>query len=156
MGASDIAKEALRIAGAAGLSKDVIDLLKEKITLLDEKVASLTRENSDLKAENYDLHKQAEVLQQQIGGQGTRPDGFDDTTDRIARLLFDHSDGASIEWIAGQVGVQQGVAEYHFDLLSNAGFIQQLAFGIVTDSGSSSGTFCLSSKGRKYVVKDLR
>jgi len=65
MGATDIAKDAIRIATTAGLSKDVIDLLEKKVSLLTDEINNLESENkslqskvSTLEAENADLKKQ--------------------------------------------------------------------------------------------------
>jgi hypothetical protein len=58
MSATDTAKEVIRIASTAGLSKDVIDLLEKKSALLAEQVTSLESENTKLKLENGQLRTQ--------------------------------------------------------------------------------------------------
>ena len=71
MGATDIAKDAIRIASTAGLSKDVIDLLEKKISLLTDEIIKLTSENrillskvSNLETENTQLKKQIQNSKQ--------------------------------------------------------------------------------------------
>ena len=44
MSTLDIAKDILRIAGTAGLAKDVIDLLEKKLAILEKEQAMLTHE----------------------------------------------------------------------------------------------------------------
>lgn len=149
MSVTDIAKDAIRIASTTGLSKDVIDLLKEKITLLDEKLQSLTQENNTLKAENHDLLKRLESVGHKVQKQGQRPEGFDDTTEKILDMLFKNPDGISIKRIVSHLGIEEGIVQYHFDLLFREKFIRQLNIGF----GSTAGTFGLTSSGRACVMK---
>ncbi|MCG8601077.1 MAG: bZIP transcription factor [Verrucomicrobiales bacterium] len=58
MSAANIAKDAIRIAHTAGLSKDVIDLLERKITLLSDQVTSLETENASLQAKIDQLERE--------------------------------------------------------------------------------------------------
>jgi hypothetical protein len=65
MGASETAKEVMRIASTAGISKDVIDLMEKKLTLLAGEVVDLTAKNavlatkiSKLEIENGQLRAQ--------------------------------------------------------------------------------------------------
>lgn len=59
MSASDTAKDVIRIATTAGLSKDVIDLM-------DRKLALLTSENAELKTQITVFKAQVENLQAQL------------------------------------------------------------------------------------------
>jgi regulator of replication initiation timing len=152
MSATEIAKEAIRIASTAGLSKDVIDLLKEKITILDEKGQVLTQENNTLKAENYDLRKRLEVLEQDTT-HAQQPEDFDDITDNILKMLFDHPDGISMEWLSSHLGVEEGVVHYQFDLLFREKFARQLTIGESGPFGSNAASFGLTIDGRAYVIK---
>ena len=151
MSASDLAKEAIRIANTAGLSKDVIDLLKEKINLLDDKVKSLTDENNSLKAENYDLKKRIDAVEQTQSTSQPRPEGFDETTEAILDILFEYSNGISMESIAQRLGQKIGIIQYHFDLLFKAKFARQHTAGF-----NNSGTFVLTSRGRAYIINRNR
>ena len=63
MSALDTAKEIVRMANTAGLTKDVIDLLEKKSALLKEQVATLENENTHLKLENARLQQQLQHLQ---------------------------------------------------------------------------------------------
>ncbi|QHI68674.1 hypothetical protein [Tichowtungia aerotolerans] len=157
MGTSDLAKEALRIAGTAGLSKDVIDLLKEKINLLDEKVDDLTSENSSLKSENYDLRKQLESLLESQSDGTSKPEGFDDTTDAILKLFFDVHDSIPAELIARELNIQTSIVRYHFDLLSEHDMIRRMQGGTrgFVSGVASPAKYGLCKAGREYVVKNL-
>jgi hypothetical protein len=55
MNLSNTAKDVIRVATTAGLSKDVIDLLTAKVSLLDEKLDHASIRVSELEAENKDL-----------------------------------------------------------------------------------------------------
>jgi len=152
MSATDLAKDAIRAVTTAGLSKDVIDLLKEKITLLDEKVNSLTNENNALKAENYDLKKRLNTIEQKDKSRIFSPEGFDNTTEDILNILFEHSNGISMESIARRLNIKLGIVQYHFDLLFKANFALQDTAG--PDPGSD--TFVLTDKGRGHIVNRNR
>ena len=60
MSASDTAKEVIRIASTAGLSKDVIDLM-------DKKLALLTGENAELKTKVSAFEIEVTQLRSQLG-----------------------------------------------------------------------------------------
>lgn len=60
MSASEAAKEVIRIATTAGLSKDVIDLMEKKVSLL-------TGENSELKTKVSALEVEVGQLRGQLG-----------------------------------------------------------------------------------------
>jgi predicted RNA-binding Zn-ribbon protein involved in translation (DUF1610 family) len=67
MSATDTAKDVIRIATTAGLSKDVIDLLEKKSALLTEQVMTLERENTQLKLEVAQLRAQLKNSQPVTG-----------------------------------------------------------------------------------------
>jgi DNA-binding transcriptional ArsR family regulator len=144
MGPQDIAKEAIRIATTAGLSKDVIDLLKEKIGLLTEQVTTLETENTNLKQKVANLEQEIEHIRPKQGGLG-------EDSERILKLLFDHGQSLSIEQIASAVGIHKGIAEYHRDVLRDARMIGPP--GGVVYAGHE--TYKLLTKGRAFVVKNL-
>ncbi|MGD0017298.1 MAG: hypothetical protein ABSC38_07270 [Verrucomicrobiia bacterium] len=56
MSVSDTAKDVIRIASTAGLSKDVIDLMEKKLSLLTEELQSAQARIKELESENADLH----------------------------------------------------------------------------------------------------
>jgi len=159
MSATDLAKDAIRIVSTAGLSKDVIDLLSLKITLLDDKISmlsqevlTLTQEVLTLKGKNFDLLRELEELKKQKGDLSPFPDGFDDTTNRIVDTMFGARD-VSKEDIAGHLGIEFGVAEYHFDLLLRESFIYQTRIGMTFNHGRTPAGFSLTPEGRAYAVK---
>jgi hypothetical protein len=152
MSASDLAKDAIRIVSTAGLNKDVIDLLNQKITLLDDKISTLTQEILTLKSQNFDLIRELEELKKQQGDLSPFPDGFDDTTNRIVAAMFGASD-VTKEAISRKIGIEFGIAEYHFDLLFREKFINQTRIGIKSYNGHSPAGYSLTPEGRAYAVK---
>ena len=62
MSASDTAKEIVRIASTAGLSKDVIDLLNEKVSILTTELSEARLRISHLEIENRQFHTQLDNL----------------------------------------------------------------------------------------------
>ena len=152
MSTTSLAKDALRIVSTAGLSKDVIDLLNLKITLLDEQLTTLTEEVLALKGKNFDLLRELEELKKQQGDLSPFPDEFDETTNRIVTSMFGASD-VTKEGISRQIGIEFGVAEYHFDLSFREKFIKQTRIGIKSYNGHSPAGYGLTPSGRAYAVK---
>jgi len=72
MSAIDTAKEIVRIGSAAGLSKDVIDLMEKKLVLLTDELTNLNRRIVQLEVENgqlrAQLHHSQKVGFQEFGG----------------------------------------------------------------------------------------
>ena len=68
MSATDTAKEVIRIASTAGLSKDVIDLMDKKLALLTSENAELKTKVSSFEIEVRQLRGQLEHLQPVAGG----------------------------------------------------------------------------------------
>jgi hypothetical protein len=67
MSAESAAKELIRVATTAGLSKDVIDLLEKKASLLVEENAVLASKISRLEIENGQLKTQLQNSQPVVG-----------------------------------------------------------------------------------------
>jgi septal ring factor EnvC (AmiA/AmiB activator) len=152
MSATDIAKDIVRIANTATLSKDVIDLMEKKLAILTEEVASLARQLSDanaqiasLETENAKLKAQAHRLQP--------AGGLSNETADVLQFFFDQGRDLSIEHIAQKFQFQMSVAEYHFDVLFKRRFVTQTRMGIETYGGSSPAMFALTSEGRSYVME---
>jgi outer membrane murein-binding lipoprotein Lpp len=62
----DTAKELVRIAGIAGVSKDIIDLMETKLDLLAGEVADLANKNAALEARVSQLEVENGQLRSQI------------------------------------------------------------------------------------------
>jgi hypothetical protein len=62
----DTAKELVRIAGIAGVSKDIIDLMETKLDLLADEVADLANKNAALEARVSQLEVENGQLRSQI------------------------------------------------------------------------------------------
>jgi FtsZ-binding cell division protein ZapB len=68
MSAFDTAKEIVRIGSAAGLSKDVVDLLEKKVALLTGELSDARRKIASLEAEAAQLRQQLQRAQPQSDG----------------------------------------------------------------------------------------
>lgn len=144
MSATDIAKEIVRIATTATLSKDVIDLLEKKLSLLTEEIESLRSKVSHLEVENATLKAQLQHL---------RPaDELPKETADVLQFFFDQGRDLSIEQVAQQFHFQTSVAEYHLGVLEKRRFVRQTR----AVSVQSSGAFGLTQDGRGYVMQTLR
>jgi hypothetical protein len=141
MSALDTAKEFVRIGSTAGLSKDVVDLLEKKSSLLAEQVTALERENTQLKLENGQLRQQLQHL---------RPpsDSLDGDTRKVLQLFFEAGRELTIGQVAGHLGFQASVAEFHFDELVRRRFIDQSGVGY----DNASCRYELMPEGRRYVM----
>jgi response regulator of citrate/malate metabolism len=114
--------------------------------LLTEQVAALESENANLK-------EKIKNLEQKLANLAPQPGGLDKVSLDFLKLLFEH-DELSIEAIAASLKISKGIAQYHCDLLSEAGLIQQTRFGYESEFGSSPATYGILLKGRQYVVKN--
>jgi hypothetical protein len=141
MSATDIAKDIVRIATTATLSKDVIDLMEKKLALLTEEIASLRSKVLHLEAENASLKTQLQRLQP--------ADALPKDTADVLQFFFDQGRDLSIEEIAQRFNFKMSVAEYHFDVLKKQGFVYQTG----VDLGLSPVGFALTIGGREYVMQ---
>jgi len=145
MSALDTAKEIGRIAATATLGKDIIDLLEKKVALLTEQITALETENANLKQKVANLEQELTSLRPKQGG-------LDEDAEKILKFLFDHRKVVySIEQIAGSIGIDAGVADYHGDVLLKAHMIGSPG-GIVY---AGREMYTLLARGREYVVKNL-
>jgi predicted nuclease with TOPRIM domain len=148
MNPADIAKDAIRIASTAGLSKDVIDLLKEKVALLTEKIAALEQEKTVLNGENSNLRQEIEKLKQELDRLRPKQGGLDDTAKKFVKILFEAGGYVDFEQAAAHIGVTKGKAAYYRDVLLKEGILS--GAGIVI--GDVIGEYELSPKGREFAV----
>src|SRR5438046_468469 len=112
MSAIDTAKEIARIASTASLGKDVIELLEKKVGLLAEQITTLETENAKLK-------QKVANLDQQFAGARPKSELHPDAI-RLLKLLFEHDKGLTVSQVAGSLGMSNGMAEYHHDVLLDA------------------------------------
>ena len=89
-----------------------------------------------------------------VAGQSEQLTDFDETTHSILKIFFGQPGDVSLEQVAHQVAIEQSIVAYHFDLLSEAGFIIQTQVGVETSFDSSPPMFAITAAGRKYVVKN--
>jgi regulator of replication initiation timing len=153
MGATETAKEVVRIATTAGLAKDVIDLLEKKASLLAEQVTALEKENTSLLRENRNLTIENTQLRTQLPTARPKSDRLDETTAKMLKFFFDRAQDTSEEQLASIFKMQMGVIGYHTDILLKKRLIQQTVMGISSIMGSSPAMFCITSEGRKHVVE---
>jgi uncharacterized phage infection (PIP) family protein YhgE len=136
MSPQEIAKDAIRIATTAGLSKDVIDLLKEKVTLLTEKITTLEQENANLK-------KKAAELEQELHSLRATQGRLEEGAENFLKFLFDSGQPVSLNLISSAIRTPIGIVEYHRDKLWDLGMI----------TADMLGQYELMPKGREHVVK---
>ena len=137
MGATDIAKDAIRIASTAGLSKDVIDLLNEKITLLDGKIA-------DLESENAELKEKIKELKAQSVSESHLPNSLDTPTLLVLYALGNNPAGLDVSAIGRK---SNQMSEENVKAL-----LEEFAeWGIL--NRKEDGIFRLNSVGRTYFRK---
>jgi regulator of replication initiation timing len=153
MSAADTIKDVVRIATAAGLAKDVIDLLDKKAALLAEQVAALDQENGTLLLENHNLKLENENLQKQLENAHAKDDELDETTAEILKLFFENAKELSDEQIASHFRIKVSVASYHTDILLKNRLIWQTSKGISSYMGTSPAMFSITAMGRRYVVE---
>lgn len=148
MSPQDIAKDAIRIATTAGLSKDVIDLLKEKVALLTDKIATLQAENANLEKKIGDLEQELDRLR-------PKQDGLEEGAVRFLKLLFEGAE-LSVQEMAPRIGMSRGMAEYHCGILNEKQMIHPMSIGVVMDFGEepTPTTWIITSKGRQYLVQN--
>src|SRR5881392_3918585 len=142
MSAIDTAKEIARIASTASLGKDVIELLEKKVGLLAEQITTLETENANLKQKGANLD-------QQFAGARPKSELHPDAI-RLLKLLFEHDKGLTISQIAGSLGISKGMAEYHHDVLLDAGMV---GLSVRRPKGTALKA-SLEAKGRAYLVKN--
>ena len=143
MSATDIAKEIVRIANTAALSKDVIDLLEKKLALMTEETDGLRSKASHLEVENADLKTQIQRLQP--------GDALPKETADVLQFFFVQGRELSIEQVAQQFQFQISVAGYHFDVLKKRRFVRQTR----AITAQHSGAYGLTPEGRAYVMQAL-
>jgi regulator of replication initiation timing len=148
MGGAEIAKDAIRIATTAGLSKDVIDLLKEKIALLTEQIATLEQEKSALQAENSHLKQKIENLEREIERTRPKQGDIDESAKKFIKVLFECDSSMDFDYVAAMLGVSKGKATYYIDVLIKNGMIT--GTGMVLDD--ALGAYGLTAKGREFAV----
>lgn len=156
MNPADIAKDAIRIATTAGLSKDVIDLLEKKVSLLAGQITTLNDKLALSETENANLKKKVTDLEQETIR--LRPkDALPDDAIKILEVLFDRG-SLAMEYVAETLGIQKGMAEHYKDTLVDAEMVVPTGigfsgFGASGDWVETSGSFGLTAKGRAFVAK---
>lgn len=145
MDITNLAKDAIRIANTAGLSKDVIDLLTAKITLLDEKLIETKAAFSEVMLENQKLRKQVDDMK-------PVDDGLDDPACEVLKLLFMNSEGLDMRSICSHLNIEHGVTSFHVGVLLEREFIG-FTKRVLPGMRSSSNIFYIKQPGRSYVMK---
>ena len=155
MNPSDI----IKIATSAGLGKDVIDLLEKKLSLLSEEMSaleeqldSLKQENTELKAESFDLQKKLKQFEGNKENQVNLPDGFDQTSQKVLELMFEHPRAIGTNFISSQTGVEVGIVQYHLDVLE--GYIRMVSPEVDFGGGRRNpASYQLTPEGRALHMK---
>ena len=141
MSATDVAKDIVRLANTANMSKHVIDLLKKKLALLTEELVTLRSAVSRLQAENACLMAQVHRTQPAAGG-------LDDDTLKVLRFFFDTGRELSIPQVAKQFGFPTSAAQFHFEELMRRRFIRRSRARV----GDHAVFFELLPAGREFQI----
>ncbi len=140
--------------GSATILRERLALAADQYAALERKLSELQSENETLRAQLKQSQEENEKLKKLIPSRSGKPNDFDETTHRILKIFFNQSDDVSVDQVAQQIGVEQGIVEYHFDLMREACFIIQTRVGIETFGGSSPPMYGITPEGRKYVVQN--
>lgn len=140
--------------GSASILRERLALAADQHAVLEKKVSELQSDNDNLRAQLKQSQNENEKLKEFVASRTDKPNDFEETTHRILKIFFDRSEDVSVDQVAQQIGVEQGMVEYHFDLIREGGFIIQTRVGIETLDGSSPPMYGITPEGRKYVVKN--
>jgi regulator of replication initiation timing len=129
MSALDTAKEIVRMANTAGLTKDVIDLLEKKSALLKEQVGMLENENTQLKLDNANLRQQLHRLQPVAHG-------LPDEQLAVLKVLESHERNWKPEEVATTLGIDVHRTHFLLTKLSKEKCSREFLTGFqITDKG---------------------
>jgi len=140
--------------GSASILRERLELAKEQYSALEKKVTKLRSENDNLRLKLKQSQQQIEELNKSLSSASEKSSDFDDTTHKILKTFFNHTDDISVDEAAGYVGIEGAIAQYHFDLLIEADFVIPTKMGFNGWAGSSPTMYGITAKGRKYVVKN--
>jgi regulator of replication initiation timing len=153
MSAADLAKDAIKIATTAGLSKDVIDLLEKKLALITEESLFFKDSLSKAIAENEVLKLKISNLEEQLQNLSPQEDRLDKECEEILFLLFETDRRLTIDQVTKHFQLHPSVAKAHFDTLRQKRYVLARS-AIVSDFGPSRpAEYELTSEGREYAMK---
>ncbi len=125
------------------------ELRGELVTIHDytqSQETELEKANADLKqAEKRITELEVKLYKQQPQTTGNE---LEDNTKRLLKFFFDNAGGAYLEDAAASLSLVKSMADYHFDILNEAGFVELAG---ITPFGAA---IVLTAKGRAYVVKN--
>jgi hypothetical protein len=132
---------------ASRYKKEIIDLQDKKIAILKEENAILAREKSELKAKTAGLEKE-------LGGVRPKNQMLDEIQINFLGLLFNQD--LPVKTIAQQLGINEGLANYHKDVLMEARMVQWTNIGVKSEwmGTNKPATLGISEKGRAYLVEN--
>ena len=148
MGATETARELVRVASTAGLAKDVIDLLERKAKLLEEQVAALDKENAELLRENRNLTLENKQLRNQTNPPIATVEVLDELSTKILVTLANDESGITDQQIFRQLGISTAKGNYLLDQLRKKKLIQFAGF-----SSGEGVPYFVMEKGREYMAK---
>lgn len=153
MNLSTTAKDVLRVATTAGLSKDVIDLLAAKVTLLDEKLveASLSLEQARIKI--AELMAENKELRNKLKDSTSVDDGLDDDCRRILLHFFETDQGFTIDQLASHFEFHPSVAKAHFDTLRHRNLVSTPVRIVTYGSRVGPSVYTITPDGRALAMK---
>lgn len=127
----------------------LINLFKEYLLsdFLREKVSSVERERDKAKDEVEFYRQKVDELERKLDADHS--DLSEEACDVLAYLFKSEGEGCDTSFMADDLQMEQGVANYHLDLLQDCGLAHCIG-GSVIDGSVFWG---LTPKGRRYVVE---
>jgi len=143
--------------GSANILKERLGLKDEQISSLKDEYSSLVQENTNLKRENEQLKTSFDQAQQEIEGlkkiidSGTKvssPPELSDIAINIMKQLFNTGDEITTDEFASSLGIQNGIVQYHIDILLEIEFVGEGPIII-----EEPQTYYLTKLGRKHLIE---
>ncbi len=148
MSALDTAKEVVRMASTAGLSKDLIDLMEKKNALLTVEIGDLTQKVSMLSTKASSLEIENAQLRDQLKNPQTV--AVDELATKMLQAIANAPDGAKKGDLFARFGLLLAKGDFHFDQLIAHNCIRQTSVNVYTGilwGATSAGREYLNQKG---------
>ena len=156
MSAVDLAKDAIKIAATAGLSKDVIDLLEKKLALITEEGLFFKDSLAKSISENEVLKLMIVNLKEQIQNLSPQEDRLDKECEEILFLLFETNRKLTVDTVTQHFGLHPSVTQAHFDTLRKKIYVWTRGRVVSDFAPSRPAEYELTSEGREYAMKNRK
>lgn len=117
--------------------------LRAQLSVIREQVEAVEAQLQEAKARIKELEARA-----QSQDRDTEDEKLEEAAKKLLQLLFNAGGHGYIEKMATKLGLAKSMADYHADILSEAGMVELVA------AGSSGTMYVLTPKGRAYIVEN--